>query len=156
LTHKKSYSSPIEEIRRQLIFKDNVAKIAEHNAKFEKGEVTYSKAMNQFGDMSKEEFLAYVNRGKAQKPKHPENLRMPYVSSKKPLAASIDWRSNAVSEVKDQGQCGSCWSFSTVSTTRSVLTIGHNSRGFFPYRQVPLKVNSLSKEDVSPPSANKT
>jgi cathepsin L len=123
LTHKKSYSSPIEEIRRQLIFKDNVAKIAEHNAKFEKGEVTYSKAMNQFGDMSKEEFLAYVNRGKAQKPKHPENLRMPYVFSKKPLAASVDWRSNAVSEVKDQGQCGSCWSFSTTGAVEGQLAL---------------------------------
>nr|ABC88770.1 putative cathepsin L-like proteinase [Tenebrio molitor] len=73
--------------------------------------------------MSKEEFLAYVNRGKAQKPKHPENLRMPYVSSKKPLAASVDWRSNAVSEVKDQGQCGSCWSFSTTGAIEGQLAL---------------------------------
>jgi cathepsin L len=123
LTHNKEYSSPIEEIRRQLIFKDNVAKIAEHNAKYNKGEVTYSKAMNQFGDMSKEEFLAYVNRGKAQKPKIPENLRMPYVSSKKPLAASVDWRSRAVTEVKDQGQCGSCWSFSATGALEGQLAL---------------------------------
>jgi len=40
---------------------------------------------------------------------------------------SIDWREkNVVNEIKDQGQCGSCWTFSTIQAQESQWAIKHN------------------------------
>ncbi|XP_049519556.1 digestive cysteine proteinase 1-like isoform X2 [Dermacentor silvarum] len=51
----KSYSSEDEDSFRFDIFCKNVKMIEEHNAKYNRGEVSYSMGLNQFSDMTMEE-----------------------------------------------------------------------------------------------------
>lgn len=119
--HKKQYESETEENFRLKIFMDNRHKIAKHNQMYEKGQVTYKLGLNKYADLLHHEFVRQLNgfnrtatlklfKG-AQKPIEdsvtyiePANVDVP---------PSADWREKgAVTAVKDQGHCGSCWSFS--------------------------------------------
>merc|ERR1712116_51400 len=53
--HGKSYDATEEKLRIQ-IFSANMDRISRHNARYMKGEVSYSMGMNQFGDLTTEEF----------------------------------------------------------------------------------------------------
>ena len=121
----KIYPSETELQQRFEIFKENVITIFQHN--LEKNE-NYTMGINQFTDLTPSEFekdvihrgfigsIGSSLRGKSKCSQYSyQQIKVP---------SSIDWRtSGVVTPVKDQGQCGSCWSFSATGAMEGAWSI---------------------------------
>ena len=92
--------------------------------------------LNQFSDLTHAEFKAqYVGGKRSSKKGALPAEPMPAVTAAPP--ASVDWRTQgAVTPVKDQGQCGSCWAFATTVSTEGALFVNSS------------KLVSLSEEQI--------
>jgi C1A family cysteine protease len=116
----KSYETS-EFFNRFNIFKANLDLIREHNAKND----SWTMGMNEFGDMTWAEFKAsYVGGTKVVPREYLRSKNYPEKTSDIAVPSSLDWRSKgAVTPVKNQGQCGSCWAFSTTGSVEGAHAI---------------------------------
>ncbi|TKY75032.1 Cysteine proteinase RD21a [Spatholobus suberectus] len=119
--HGKVYNALSEKEKRFQIFKDNLKFIDEHNAENR----TYKVGLNRFADLSNEEYRANYLGTKIDSSRMTAKLSnryAPRVGDK--LPKSVDWRKEgAVVRVKDQGNCGSCWAFSTIAAVEGINKI---------------------------------
>lgn len=109
--------------------------------------LTYSLGHNQFSGMTNIEFREYLGYSKLLDDRVSTNLRSvqlfsevanknveEYVSS---IPKSIDWvELGAVTPVKDQGQCGSCWSFSTTGALEGAYYLANGNLISFSEQQL--------------------
>jgi cathepsin L len=117
--YQKSYAHD-EFAHRYSVFKANLDKIDAHNAK----KLSWTMGVNKFADLTGDEFDSLF-----------KGLKVPQVRvvkakklSTQALPSSIDWvAKGAVTDVKDQGQCGSCWSFSTTGSLEGLYFLNSGS-----------------------------
>ncbi|CAK9152592.1 unnamed protein product [Ilex paraguariensis] len=122
--HGRVYKDIAEKERRFKIFKDNVEFIESFN---KVGNRPYKLSINEYADQTNEEFKASHNGYKM--PSNPKAMKTTSFKYENVtvVPASMDWRKKgAVTPIKDQGQCGSCWAFSTIAATEGItkLTTG--------------------------------
>eukprot|EP00013_Stygamoeba_regulata_P005216 CAMPEP_0177640586 /NCGR_PEP_ID=MMETSP0447-20121125/6621_1 /TAXON_ID=0 /ORGANISM="Stygamoeba regulata, Strain BSH-02190019" /LENGTH=318 /DNA_ID=CAMNT_0019142665 /DNA_START=38 /DNA_END=994 /DNA_ORIENTATION=+ len=120
--HNKHYVELDEYNTRLTIFKSNMAWAEELN-KLEQGTAVYG--ASPYADLSREEFRA---RFLGVRPAFPEDAPVAADIPLDNVPTAVDWREKgAVTEVKNQEQCGSCWSFSTTGNVEGQWKLaGHD------------------------------
>jgi cathepsin L len=112
--HLKSYRDATEELIRRFTFEDNLHIIQEFN-RVNASKAGFTLGVNHFADMTNAEFASMMlglngrNQIAGDSVFHATNVQ--------DLPAEVDWtKKGYVTEVKNQGQCGSCWAFSTTGS----------------------------------------
>jgi len=107
--HHKEYVGATERDYRESVYLSNVKMINRHNA----GGHSWTMGVNKFADLTGLEFKDRFAKGFNHTTKD-TNYTLPESTA---LPVSVDWSAaGAVTAVKNQEQCGSCWAFSTTGS----------------------------------------
>jgi hypothetical protein len=138
--YEKSYDTVEEYAKRLTIFGENMERVNEMNAKHVliNGEAVFG--VTPFSDIDPVEFKKYYL---GYKPSNVTKERVDVVIDG-PIANDIDWVSKgAVTPVKDQGRCGSCWAFSATAAIESYAQLAGKGLKVLSAQQI----NSCDKRD---------
>jgi len=133
--HNKVYASSEEFQIRFKIFEENLKVIDQRNAEniAAGGEAVHG--VTQFADLTQNEFEAtYLMPNYQPIPTNDVAVFEKLVA----LNTTIDWtKTGALTPIKDQGRCGSCWAFSAVSAIESYAFLaGHKLQKLSPQQVV--------------------
>jgi len=143
LLFKKEYTYDTDEAKMRFkIFKENFAKIKEHNSQ----DHTYTVGLNQFSDMTNEEFKAkFTTYKQSESIEHYLNTWQEGDKflddddddlTKRNLAYNpVDWR-GLVSTPRDQVNCGGCWAFGITTATEGAYAKTYNGGRPIPYLSI--------------------
>jgi C1A family cysteine protease len=119
---QKSYA-PEEFFYRYEVFKSTFDFIADYNSQNH----TAVMGLNQFSDLTSAEFKLTFNGYKPELRRGKRAVTLGDLE-KPQYPGTLDWRTKgAVTPVKNQGQCGSCWAFSTTGSMEGVIEIKHGT-----------------------------
>jgi len=116
----KTYDSPTERTFRVGVYYTNIQYIYATNAK----QSSFTLAVNQFADLTQAEFVEMYTGLSTPKITTTTTTATTTIRKAQNIPASIDWTTlGAVTPIKNQGQCGSCWAFSTTGSLEGVYAI---------------------------------
>eukprot|EP00759_Apiculatamorpha_spiralis_P027664 PhF_6_TR30417/c1_g1_i1/m.44615/K01365/CTSL; cathepsin L len=133
----KEYATLEEAAKRELIFNKNLESIKAHNRKG----LSWKQGVNHLTDRTAEELkmMRGYKRSKAKTAHLEAHPPMKHEVTRTDFPPSIDWRKlGAISAIKDQGQCGSCWAFASAETIES-----------FWYLKTQGKIMDLSSQQIA-------
>ncbi|XP_034366233.1 cathepsin R [Arvicanthis niloticus] len=143
IKYNKSYSLEEEELRR-VVWEENLKTIKLHNGDNGLGKNGFTMEINEFGDMTDEEFRKTMIEFPVQTHRKGKSIMKRAVGSNFPK--SVDWRKKGyVTPVRRQGNCNACWAFAVTGAieAQAIWQTG---------KLTPLSVQNLV--DCSKPQGN--